>query len=61
MVGDAPNKQFVQLWNELIRAYASDARHHFALGPAEGRWPQGVMHLPVNFTDLMHTHRRSRE
>jgi hypothetical protein len=53
MIGDAPNKQFVQLWNELIRAYASDARHHFALGPADARWPKDVKHLSIDVNGVL--------
>jgi hypothetical protein len=53
MVGDAPNKQFVQLWNELIRAYASDARHHFALGPADAHWPKDVKHLSIDVNGVL--------
>jgi hypothetical protein len=53
MVGDAPNKQFVQLWNELIRAYASDARYHFALGPADAHWPKDVKHLSIDVNGVL--------
>jgi hypothetical protein len=53
MVGDAPNKQYVQLWNELIRAYASDARHHFALGPADAHWPKDVKHLSIDVNGVL--------
>ena len=45
MISDAPDEQSVQLWNELVRAYASDVRHRFALGPTGFAWPEPLTRL----------------
>jgi hypothetical protein len=53
VVTDDPRGPFVQLWDELVRAYVSGARHCFALGPADAHWPEGVKHLSVDVNGVL--------
>jgi len=53
MVTDDPRGPFAQLWDELVRAYVSGARHCLALGPADAHWPEGVKHLSVDVNGVL--------
>jgi hypothetical protein len=48
MLADDPGRPFRQLWRQVVHAYLSSAKHCFALGPAEARWPSGVEHLSAD-------------
>jgi hypothetical protein len=50
---DDPGERFPQLWNELVRARASGAKHGFALGPSRGRWPKGVRHRSEDVSGVL--------
>jgi hypothetical protein len=53
VLADEPFERFWQLWKELIDIYTGNAKHLFALGPADARWPQGVKHLSVDVSGVL--------
>jgi hypothetical protein len=50
---DSPGDRFVQLWNELVRSYTSNAKHCFAIGPSEAHWPTGTEHVSSDVSGML--------